>query len=172
MYSPCDAGVAVIVLRRQRPGRGPLARRRRAARSAVAAKGDPPLVATLPSAPYFPVRPRAARLPPPGTRVPTIVVSPFAKKGFVDHTQYDTISILKTIELRWNLAPLGTRDTAAAPLTNAFTFTAAAAPAGMPVTGVPEPWLLPAGGGVLALLLGGLALRRRRTVGSLTVNPA
>ena len=91
----------------------------------------------------------------PGTRVPTIVVSPFAKKGFVDHTQYDTISILKTIELRWNLAPLGTRDTAAAPLTNAFTFTAAAAPAGMPVTGVPEPWPLPAGGGVLAL-------RRRR----------
>src|SRR5262249_34974621 len=33
-----------------------------------------------------------------GTRVPAIVISPLAKKGFVDHTQHDTLSILKTIE--------------------------------------------------------------------------
>jgi phospholipase C len=46
----------------------------------------------------------------PGTRVPAIVVSPLAKRGFVDHTQYDTTSILRTIEQRWNLAPLGARD--------------------------------------------------------------
>ncbi|HKR83544.1 MAG TPA: alkaline phosphatase family protein, partial [Terriglobales bacterium] len=26
----------------------------------------------------------------PGSRVPTIIISPFARKGFVDHTQYDT----------------------------------------------------------------------------------
>src|SRR5439155_2237630 len=58
----------------------------------------------------------------PGTRVPAIIISPYAKKGYVDHTQYDTPSILKTIETRWNLAPLGTRDAAAAPLTNAFDF--------------------------------------------------
>ncbi len=31
----------------------------------------------------------------PGTRVPTIIVSPYAKRGFVDHTEYDTTSILK-----------------------------------------------------------------------------
>lgn len=36
----------------------------------------------------------------PGLRVPTIVISPFAKTGFVDHTQYDTTSILKFIEWR------------------------------------------------------------------------
>ena len=36
----------------------------------------------------------------PGTRVPTIVVSPFAKRGFVDSTVYDTLSILATIEHR------------------------------------------------------------------------
>jgi phospholipase C len=58
----------------------------------------------------------------PGTRVPTIIISPYAKRGFVDHTRYDTTSILKFIETRWNLAPLGTRDAAANDLTNAFDF--------------------------------------------------
>jgi acid phosphatase len=58
----------------------------------------------------------------PGGRVPAIIVSPYAKKGFVDHTQYDTTSILKFIENRWGLAPLGTRDAAANGLTNAFDF--------------------------------------------------
>ena len=33
----------------------------------------------------------------PGTRIPTIVVSPFAKKGTVDHTVYDTASVLRLI---------------------------------------------------------------------------
>ncbi|MGZ5892697.1 MAG: acid phosphatase [Caldimonas sp.] len=42
----------------------------------------------------------------PGTRVPTIIVSPLAKKGFVDKTQYDTASILRFITRRWNLQPL------------------------------------------------------------------
>jgi len=62
----------------------------------------------------------------PGSRVPAIVISPFARKGFVDHTQYDTTAILKFIETRWDLAPLGTRDAAANDLTNAFDFSAAA----------------------------------------------
>lgn len=56
----------------------------------------------------------------PGTRVPTIVISPFARRGFVDHTQYDTTSILATIEQRWGLAPLQSRDSKAAPLVNAL----------------------------------------------------
>ncbi len=30
----------------------------------------------------------------PGTRIPTLIVSPYAKKGFVDHTLYDTTSVL------------------------------------------------------------------------------
>jgi phospholipase C len=70
----------------------------------------------------------------PGTRVPTVIVSPFARRGFVDHTVYDTTSILALIETRWGLAPLGTRDAAANNLTNAFvpgTF----APARLPQTG-------------------------------------
>jgi phospholipase C len=58
----------------------------------------------------------------PGTRVPAIVVSPFARRGAVDHTRYDTTSILKLIELRFGLAPLGTRDAAANGLLGAFDF--------------------------------------------------
>jgi phospholipase C len=45
-----------------------------------------------------------------GTRVPTIVVSPFTRGGFIDGTQYETVSILKMIEHRFGLAPLSARD--------------------------------------------------------------
>ena len=42
----------------------------------------------------------------PGSRIPTLVVSPFAKKGFVDHTLYDTSSILLLITRRFDLPML------------------------------------------------------------------
>lgn len=42
----------------------------------------------------------------PGTRVPTLIVSPQAKRGYVDHTAYDTTSILKLITKRFGLEPL------------------------------------------------------------------
>ncbi len=42
----------------------------------------------------------------PGSRIPAIIVSPFAKKGAVDHTQYDTDSALRLITRRWGLDPL------------------------------------------------------------------
>ncbi len=58
----------------------------------------------------------------PGTRVPTIIISPFARKGYVDHTVYDTTSVLKLIETRWGLQPLGSRDAAVNDLRNAFAF--------------------------------------------------
>jgi phospholipase C len=58
----------------------------------------------------------------PGTRVPTIIISPFARRGFVDHTLYDTTSILALIERRWGLAPLAERDANANDLTAAFDF--------------------------------------------------
>ena len=56
----------------------------------------------------------------PGTRVPTIVISPRARRDFVDHESYDTTSILATIERRYGLAPLSTRDAAANDLRHAF----------------------------------------------------
>jgi acid phosphatase len=42
----------------------------------------------------------------PGTRIPALIVSPMAKKGVVDHTLYDTTSILKLITERYQLAML------------------------------------------------------------------
>jgi phospholipase C len=58
----------------------------------------------------------------PGSRVPALVISPLAKHGYVDHTSYDTESILALIEHRYGLAPLGTRDAAANDMRNAFDF--------------------------------------------------
>jgi hypothetical protein len=45
-----------------------------------------------------------------GTRIPLIVVSPYAKEGFVDHTYYDHVSVLKFIERNWGLSPLSGRS--------------------------------------------------------------
>ncbi|PNS08161.1 acid phosphatase [Solilutibacter silvestris] len=42
----------------------------------------------------------------PGLRIPSIIVSPFAKRGVVDHTQYDTGSIQRLINHRFGLVPL------------------------------------------------------------------
>jgi phospholipase C len=58
----------------------------------------------------------------PGTRIPAIFISPFAKKGFIDHTPYETSSILAFIEKRYGLAPLTARDAHATSLTGAFDF--------------------------------------------------
>jgi phospholipase C len=58
----------------------------------------------------------------PGTRVPAILVSPFAKRGFVDHTVMDTTAIAKLIETRFGLQPLGSRDATSPDMTQAFDF--------------------------------------------------
>jgi hypothetical protein len=46
--------------------------------------------------------------------------SPFAKRHFIDHTPYDTMSLLKLMEKRWGLMPLGGPDAHATDLTNAL----------------------------------------------------
>jgi phospholipase C len=56
----------------------------------------------------------------PGTRIPAIVVSPYAKRGYVDKTPYDTTSILKFITRRFGLEPLPGVRPNAGDLTNAF----------------------------------------------------
>jgi hypothetical protein len=49
----------------------------------------------------------------PGTRIPALMIAPdLASSYVVDHTQYDTSSILATIEHRFGLASLTTRDAA------------------------------------------------------------
>lgn len=55
----------------------------------------------------------------PGTRIPALIVSPFAKKGFVDKSQYDTASTLRFITHRWSLPVLpGLRERNAALVKN------------------------------------------------------
>jgi len=49
-----------------------------------------------------------------------LVASPFAKRGFVDHTMYTTSGVLRTIELILGIAPMSQYDAAAAPMYNAF----------------------------------------------------
>jgi acid phosphatase len=56
----------------------------------------------------------------PGTRIPTLIISPLAKRGYVDHTAYDTTSILKLITLRFGLTPLAGVRAGAGDLTAAF----------------------------------------------------
>jgi acid phosphatase len=58
----------------------------------------------------------------PGTRVPTLIISAFAKRGYVDHTEYDTTSILKLIETRFGLKLLTERDAYANNFNNALAF--------------------------------------------------
>jgi phospholipase C len=58
----------------------------------------------------------------PGTRIPTIIVSPYAKRAHIDKTSYDTTSILKFITRRFGLEALpGVREYAG-DLTGAFDF--------------------------------------------------
>ncbi len=58
----------------------------------------------------------------PGSRIPAIIISPWAKRGFVDSTPYDTTSILKFITRRFGLESLPGVRAKAGDLTNAFDF--------------------------------------------------
>ncbi|MEO8572220.1 MAG: alkaline phosphatase family protein, partial [Chloroflexota bacterium] len=57
----------------------------------------------------------------PGTRIPTLILAPHLKGNFVvDSAEHDTTSILATIEHRFGLQPLGTRDAAVNDLSTVF----------------------------------------------------
>jgi phospholipase C len=57
-----------------------------------------------------------------GFRVPCLIVSPFARPGWLDHVVNDHTSILRFLETRFGLAPLSSRDAAANDLSEAFDF--------------------------------------------------
>ena len=68
-------------------------------------------------------------VPPPsvstyglGPRVPLIIISPYAKKGYVSHMQYEFSSFLKFAETRFGLLPLGNRDLRANDMLDSFDF--------------------------------------------------
>jgi phospholipase C len=77
-----------------------------------------------------------------GVRVPVIVVSPYAKKGYVGHTTYDHTSILRFIEAKFKVPALTARDANADPMMDLFDF--AGAPNATPPT-VAEPTVDPTG---------------------------
>jgi phospholipase C len=58
-----------------------------------------------------------------GFRVPAILVSPYARRGFIDSTVLDFTSILKFIEENWGLEPIAERDAKANNFLSAFDFT-------------------------------------------------
>jgi len=64
-----------------------------------------------------------------GFRVPALLVSAYARRGWVDHTTLDFTSALKFIEHNWNLEPLASRDRAANTFLSAFDFTGPPRPA-------------------------------------------
>jgi phospholipase C len=57
-----------------------------------------------------------------GFRVPALLVSPYARHGYIDSTRLDTTSILRFIEDNWQLEPLARRDARANSLAGAFDF--------------------------------------------------
>jgi phospholipase C len=62
---------------------------------------------------YDPVPPPFKDYDGNGFRVPLIVISPYAKKDFVSHKQYETASVLRFAEDLFGLKPLSAADTRA-----------------------------------------------------------
>jgi phospholipase C len=58
-----------------------------------------------------------------GIRVPGLVISPYARQGYVDHNTYSFESWLKIVEQRYGVASMTARDRAAADMLAAFDFT-------------------------------------------------
>jgi phospholipase C len=57
-----------------------------------------------------------------GIRIPMLIVSPYAKKGYLDHTQFEHGSILKFVEDTFDLPRLAASDTRANSPDDAFDF--------------------------------------------------
>jgi phospholipase C len=64
-----------------------------------------------------------------GPRVPLLIISPWAREGFIDHTTYEFSSVLKFIETLHGLNPLTDRDQRADNMMGAFDFDTEATPA-------------------------------------------
>lgn len=57
-----------------------------------------------------------------GFRAPTLMVSPYARRGYIDSTELDFTSMLAFIEQNWGVEPLADRDRNAVPFFEAFDF--------------------------------------------------
>lgn len=57
-----------------------------------------------------------------GYRVPAIVISPYARRGYISHTLHSHVSTLRFIETIFELEPLNERDASASDLLDCFDF--------------------------------------------------
>ena len=107
-----------------------------------------------------------------GFRSPALLISPYARSGFVDHTVVDFSSQIKFIEQNWGLKPLAKRDAAANSLVSAFDFSKTARqPVLLGIERHPPPPVHPRTGvvylayggaiGAFAAAVGVVAARRR-----------
>ena len=64
-----------------------------------------------------------------GFRTPALLVSPYARRGAVNHTPLDFTSILHFIERNWSVAPLTARDAAIDDFSSAFDYSQKPRPA-------------------------------------------
>jgi phospholipase C len=74
-------------------------------------------------------------VPPPhvdmyglGPRVPAIIISPWARPGYVDHTTYEFASVLHFMETIFDVPPMTSRDANASDMLGAFDFNQAPIP--------------------------------------------
>jgi phospholipase C len=74
-----------------------------------------------------------------GFRVPALLLSPYARRGVVDHTVMDYTAMLKFVETNWAIPPLATRDARSAGLMSAFDFSAGPRPAAFVPTTYGDP---------------------------------
>lgn len=63
-----------------------------------------------------------------GPRAPLLIISPYAKPGYISHTAYEHSSILKFVETRYQFQPLASRDSTASDMQDSFVFTQAPQP--------------------------------------------
>ncbi|HUP86994.1 MAG TPA: alkaline phosphatase family protein [Acidimicrobiales bacterium] len=122
-------------------------------------------------------------VPPPqvdaagyGVRLPALVISPYARRGFVSHQQYDHTSVLGYIEDRNGLARLSSRPTPPNPFEEAFDRTQVPRRRTYRLGTLPDPSVgtptqnrslialygIAVAGAILVLLLGSRSLRVRR----------
>jgi len=123
-----------------------------------------------------------------GFRVPSLLVSPYARRGYVDNTVLDHTSVLRFIEDNYGLAPLAERDAAANSIVGAFDFSQPPRePAIISMSRTPTPsliipdrstiYLVYASGSAFAAMLIGLTLawsvraRRRPAIPPVRLRP-
>ena len=79
-----------------------------------------------------------------GIRVPGLVISPYAKQGYIDHKTYSFESWLRIVEERFDVRPMTTRDTNALDMIDSFDFTQKPRqPAMLSATGIGSPYPQP-----------------------------